>query len=60
MGWIQYNEKDNNGYIRGQNLLLALSATLGISQHTLHFVCWHNKSAAMTVLSNLHKSVYGH
>ena len=57
---VPYNGTDNNDYVDGQGLLLALSAALGNMQTSLHFARWHDNSAATTVLPKLHRPVPWH
>ena len=57
---VPYNGTDNNDYVDGQGLLLALSATLGNKQTRLHFARWHDNSAATTLLPKQHKPVPWH
>ena len=57
---VPYNGTDNNNYVDGQGLLLALSAALGNLQTSLHFARWHDNSAATTVLPKLRKPVPWH
>ena len=57
---MPYNGTDNNNYVDGQGLLLALSAALGNLQTSLHFARWHDNSAATTVLPKLRKPVPWH
>ena len=57
---VPYNGTDNNDYVDGQGLLLALSAALGNLQTSLHFARWHDNSAATTVHPKLRKPVPWH
>ena len=57
---VLYNGTDNNDYVDGQGLLLALSAALGNLQTSLHFARWLDNSAATTVLPKLHRPVPWH
>ena len=57
---VPYNGTDNNDYVDGQGLLLALSAALGNLQTSLHFARWHDNSAATTVLPRLRRPVPWH
>ena len=57
---VPYNGTDNNDYVDGQGLLLALSAALGNLQTSLHFARWHDNSVATTVLPKLRKPVLWH
>ena len=57
---VPYNGTDNNDYVDGQGLLLALSAALGNLQTSLHFARWLDNSAATTVLPRLHRPVLWH
>ena len=57
---VPYNGTDNNDYVDGQGLLLALSAALGNLQTSLHFARWHDNSAATKVLPRLRRPVPWH
>ena len=57
---VPYNGTDNNDYVDGQGLLLALSAALGNLQTSLHFARWLDNSAATTVLPRLRRPVLWH
>ena len=58
---VPYNNgTDNNDYVDGQGLLLALSAALGNMQTSLHFARWHDNSAATTVLPKRRRPVPWH
>ena len=57
---VPCNGTDNNDYVDGQGLLLALSAALGNLQTSLHFARWLDNSAATTVLPKLHRPVPWH
>ena len=57
---VPYNGTDNNDYVDGQGLLLALSAALGNLQTSLHFTRWHDNSAATTVLPKRRRLVLWH
>ena len=57
---VPYNGTDNNDYVDGQGLLLALSAALGNLQTSLHFARWHDNSAATKVLPRLRRPVLWH
>ena len=57
---VPYNGTDNNDYVDGQGLLLALSAALGNLQTSLHFARWLDNSAATTVLPKLRRPVPWH
>ena len=57
---VPYNGTDNNDYVDGQGLLLALSAALGNLQTSLHFARWHDNSVATTVHPKLRKPVPWH
>ena len=57
---VPYNGTDNNDYVDGQGLLLALSAALGNLQTSLHFARWHDNSVATTVLPKRRRPVPWH
>ena len=57
---MPYNGTDNNDYVDGQGLLLALSAALGNLQTSLHFARWLDNSAATTVLPKRRRPVLWH
>ena len=57
---VPYNGTDNNDYVDGQGLLLALSAALGNLQTSLHFARWHDNSVATTLLPKRHRPVLWH
>ena len=58
---VPYNNgTDNNDYVDGQGLLLALSAALGNLQTSLHFARWHDNSAATTLLPKRRRPVLWH
>ena len=57
---VPYNGTDNNDYVDGQGLLLALSAALGNLQTSLHFARWLDNSAATTVLPKRRRPVPWH
>ena len=57
---VPCNGTDNNDYVDGQGLLLALSAALGNLQTSLHFARWHDNSAATTLLPKRRRPVPWH